>query len=154
MVKSALDEHYMRLALDEAAAALRSAEVPVGAVLVRDGLVLARGHNGPITQRDPTAHAEIVALRAAARAIGNYRLPGTVLYVTIEPCVMCMGALVHARVARLVYGAPDPRVGAAGSVFDLAHEDRLNHRIEVTGGVLATECRAVIQEFFQNRREK
>jgi len=142
----------MRLALDEAASALRSAEVPVGAVLVLDGRVLARGHNGPIAQHDPTAHAEIVVLRAGARALDNYRLPGTVLYVTIEPCVMCVGALMHARVARLVYGAADTRAGAAGSVFDLARDGRFNHRLEVTGGVLEADCRGIIQEFFQNRR--
>jgi len=147
-----LDEQYMRLALDEAEAALRSAEVPVGAVLVKDGCVLARGHNGPIGQRDPTAHAEIVVLRAGARELDNYRLTGTVLYVTIEPCVMCMGALMHARVARLVYGATDPRAGAAGTVFDLARDNRFNHRLEVTGGVLKSDCRGIIQEFFQNRR--
>lgn len=154
MVTSGLDEHYMRLALDEARTALDSGEVPVGAVLVRDGQLLARGHNAPIAQRDPTAHAEIVVLRAAAREIDNYRLAGTILYVTIEPCVMCMGALMHARVARLVYGAADPRVGAAGTVFDLARDSRFNHRLEVTGNVLEAECRIIIQEFFQSRRGK
>ena len=147
-----MDEHYMRLALDEARAALRFGEVPVGAVLVRADQVLARGHNGPIAQHDPTAHAEIVVVRAAARLLENYRLKGTVLYVTIEPCAMCVGALVHARVARLVYGAADARVGAAGSVFDLTRDRRLNHRLEVTGGVLEAECRSIIQEFFQDRR--
>ncbi|MBM4310509.1 MAG: tRNA adenosine(34) deaminase TadA [Deltaproteobacteria bacterium] len=147
-----LDEHYMRLALDEARAALRFGEVPVGAVLVREEQVLARGHNGPISQSDPTAHAEIVVVRAAARLLENYRLTGTVLYVTIEPCAMCVGALVHARVTRLVYGAADARVGAAGSVFDLTRDRRLNHRLEVTGGVLEAECRSIIQEFFQDRR--
>ena len=154
MVTAGLDEHYMRLALDEANRALCSGEVPVGAVLVRDGQVLACGHNGPISQSDPTAHAEIVVMRAGARKIENYRLNGTVLYVTIEPCVMCMGALMHARVARLVYGAADPRVGAAGTVFDLAFDSRFNHRLEVTGGVLEAECRSIIQEFFQSRRGK
>lgn len=149
-----MDEHYMRLALDEASAALNSDEVPVGALLVHNGQILARGHNGPISQSDPTAHAEIVVMRAGARRIGNYRLIGTVLYVTIEPCVMCMGALMHARVARLVYGAADPRVGAAGTVFDLARDSRFNHRLEVTGGVLEAECRSIIQEFFQSRRGK
>jgi tRNA(adenine34) deaminase len=144
----------MRLALDEARAALHSGEVPVGAVLVQDAQILARGHNGPVAQSDPTAHAEVVVLRAAARRIGNYRLTGTVLYVTIEPCVMCVGALMHARVARLVYGAADPRVGAAGTVFDLAGDSRFNHRLEVTGGVLEPECRSIIQEFFQSRRGK
>ncbi len=152
MVTSVLDEHYMRLALDEARAARRFGEVPVGAILVSDGRVLARGHNAPIAQHDPTAHAEIVVVRAAARSSGNYRLPGTVLYVTLEPCAMCVGALVHARIARLVYGAADPRAGAAGSVFDLARDTHFNHRLEVTGGVLEAECRGIIQEFFQNRR--
>jgi len=151
-VTAELDEHYMRLALDEARAALRFGEVPVGAVLVREEQVLARGHNGPISQSDPTAHAEIVVVRAAARLLENYRLTGTVLYVTIEPCAMCVGALVHARVTRLVYGAADARVGAAGSVFDLTRDRRLNHRLEVTGGVLEAECRSIIQEFFQDRR--
>ena len=149
-----LDEHYMRLALDEARRALSSDEVPVGAVLVRNGQVLACGHNGPVAQSDPTAHAEIVVMRAGARTIGNYRLTGSVLYVTIEPCVMCMGALIHARVERLVYGAADPRVGAAGTVFDLARDSRLNHRLEVSSGVLEPECRSIIQEFFKNRRGK
>ena len=154
MVTAGLDEYYMRLALDEARRALSSDEVPVGAVLVRDGQVLASGHNGPVVQSDPTAHAEIVVMRAGARTIGNYRLSGTVLYVTIEPCVMCMGALIHARVERLVYGAADPRVGAAGTVFDLARDSRLNHMLEVTSGVLEAECRSIIQEFFKNRRGK
>jgi len=142
----------MRLALDEARAALRFGEVPVGAVLVREEQVLARGHNGPISQSDPTAHAEIVVVRAAARVLGNYRLPGTVLYVTIEPCAMCVGALVHARVARLVFGAADARAGAAGSVFDLARDRHLNHMLEVTGGLLEAECRSIIQEVFKDRR--
>ncbi len=154
MVRTGLDEHYMRLALDEARKALSSGEVPVGAVLVRDGQVLARGHNGPVAQSDPTAHAEIVVMRAGARSIGNYRLTGSVLYVTIEPCVMCMGALIHARVARLVYGATDPRVGAAGTVFDLARDSRFNHSLEVTAGVLEADCRSIIQVFFKNRRGK
>lgn len=149
-----LDEHYMRLALGEACSALNSDEVPVGAVLVRDGQLLASGHNGPIAQKDPTAHAEIVVMRAGARSIDNYRLTGSVLYVTIEPCVMCMGALLHARVERLVYGAEDPRAGAAGTVFDLARDSRLNHRLEVTRGVMADECRSIIQEFFKKRRGK
>ena len=149
-----LDEHYMRLALDEARKALSSDEVPVGAVLVRDGDVLARGHNGPIMQSDPTAHAEIVVMRAAARKLNNYRLTGTVLYMTIEPCVMCMGALIHARVERLVYGAADPRVGAAGTVFNLAKDSRLNHRLAVSSGILEADCRSIIQDFFQKRRGK
>ena len=154
VVTTGLDEYYMRLALDEARRALSNGEVPVGAVLVHDGQILACGHNGPVAQSDPTAHAEIVVMRAGARKIDNYRLTGTVLYVTIEPCVMCMGALIHARVARLVYGAADPRVGAAGTVFDLAGDSRLNHRLEVNGGVLEEECRGIIQAFFKNRRGK
>jgi tRNA(adenine34) deaminase len=154
VVTAGLDEHYMRLALDEARRALSSGEVPVGAVLVQGEQILARGHNGPVAQSDPTAHAEIVVMRAGARRLDNYRLPGTVLYVTIEPCVMCMGALLHARVERLVYGAADPRVGAAGTVFDLACDSRLNHRLEVNSGILEAECRSIIQEFFRSRRGK
>jgi tRNA(adenine34) deaminase len=126
--------------------------VPVGCVVVREGQVVASACNQPIARCDPTAHAEIEALRAAARALGNYRLPGCTLYVTLEPCPMCAGAMVHARIARLVYGATDPRVGAAGSVFDLARSEALNHRIEVTGGVLAEESRALLQGFFRERR--
>lgn len=130
-----------------------SGEVPVGAVVVNAaGTVIACAANAPIAQHDPSAHAEILALRAAGRALGNYRLPGCVLYVTLEPCAMCVGVLVHARIARLVYGAADPKTGACGSVFDLAFSPRLNHRLEVTGGVLAEECAAMLRQFFAARR--
>jgi tRNA(adenine34) deaminase len=147
------DRHFMAEALALARFAARKGEVPVGAVLVRDGEVIGRGWNQPITASDPTAHAEIVALRDAARAVGNYRLPGTTLYVTLEPCAMCAGALVHARVQRVVYGAADPKGGAAGSVFDLLPSDeRFNHRIEVDGGVLAEEGGELLRAFFRARR--
>jgi tRNA(adenine34) deaminase len=146
-------EAHMRRALEEARAAGRMAEVPVGAVLVAaDGGLLAAARNRTVSACDPSAHAEILALREGARRIGNYRLLNTTLYVTIEPCAMCMGALIHARVARLVYGCPDPKWGAAGSLYDLASDRRFNHRVEVIAGVLAAECRAVIQGFFQLRR--
>ena len=127
-------------------------EVPVGAVLVRDDTLIAGGRNCPIETNDPTAHAEILALRAAGIALGNYRLVETTLYVTLEPCVMCMGALNHARVRRIVYGATDPKRGAAGSIMQLADADFLNHRIEVSGGLLADECGAQLREFFRSRR--
>ena len=147
------DERFMRLALREAARAARAGEVPVGAVLVAAaGEVLARGHNRPVAGSDPTAHAEVIALRRAARALGNYRLPGTTLYVTVEPCPMCAGAIVLARVARVVYGAPDPKAGAARSLYTLLEDRRLNHRAAVTGGVLGEECAAVLRAFFRARR--
>ena len=146
------DEKFMREALKLARQAEAAGEVPVGAVLVKDDAVVATGWNHPISAHDPTAHAEIVALRAAAKTSGNYRLPDTTLYVTLEPCAMCAGALVHSRVRRLVYGAADPKAGAAGSVFDLARTDVLNHRLEVTGGVLAEECGALLKAFFAQRR--
>lgn len=143
----------MRQALDAAREAGARDEVPVGAVIVdSDGRVLAVGANSPIGASDPTAHAEIVALRAAARAVGNYRLPGGTVYVTLEPCVMCVGALLHARVARIVFAAPDPKTGACGSVFDLAADARMNHRIAVTGGVLEEESARLLREFFAARR--
>ncbi|MCC7257891.1 MAG: tRNA adenosine(34) deaminase TadA [Gammaproteobacteria bacterium] len=146
------DEPFMRQALDLARQAEAAGEVPVGCVITRDGSVVATGFNHPIGGRDPTAHAEIEALRAAAVALGNYRLTGCTLYVTLEPCPMCAGAMVHARIARLVYGAPDPRAGAAGTVFDLVRSQALNHRIEVTGGVLEAESRELLQGFFRSRR--
>jgi len=146
------DLRYMREALAYARAAEAAGEVPVGAVLVRDGEIIGRARNRPIGANDPTAHAEILALREAAAATGNYRLTGTTLYVTLEPCPMCAGALVHARVARLVYGAADPRAGAAGSVFDLVRSVALNHRMEVCAGVLADESRELLQGFFRARR--
>src|SRR5579859_3500147 len=142
----------MREALALARYAEAAGEVPVGAVLVKDGAVIASGWNHPIGAHDPTAHAEIVTLRAAAKAIGNYRLTDTTLYVTLEPCAMCAGALVHARVRRLVYGAADPKAGAAGSVFDLTQAKALNHQLQVEGGVLAEECAELLRGFFMARR--
>jgi len=146
------DAHWMRYALELAERAAAEGEVPVGAVVVLDDKVIGEGWNRPISSDDPTAHAEIVALRAAAQAMGNYRLPKTTLYVTLEPCVMCAGAMVHARVARLVFGAFDPKAGAAGSVFDILGSERLNHRVAVEGGLLAEECGARLQAFFRERR--
>lgn len=146
------DEHWMRRALELAKAARSEGEVPVGAVLVRDGVMIGEGYNQPIGRHDPTAHAEIQTLRQAALNAGNYRLPGTTLYVTLEPCPMCAGALVHARVARVVYAAPDPRTGAAGTVFDLLREPRLNHRARVTGGVLEATSADLLRAFFRSRR--
>jgi len=149
------DLHWMRRALELAANAASAGEVPVGAVLLDgDGALLTEGWNRPIGSADPTAHAEIVALRAAGQRLGNYRLPGTTLYVTLEPCVMCVGAIVHARVARLVYGATDPKTGAIESVFSLLDGDRHNHRIDVRGGVLTAECGALLRDFFRSRRER
>ena len=142
----------MREALELARQAEAAGEVPVGAVLVKDGAVIGSGWNHPIGAHDPTAHAEMAALRATARVLGNYRLTDTTLYVTLEPCAMCAGALVHARVKRLVYGAADPKAGATGSVFNLAQSDALNHRLEVEGGVLAEECGELLRAFFSRRR--
>ena len=142
----------MRQALALARQAEAASEVPVGAVLVRDGEVIGRGWNHPIAAHDPTAHAEILAMREAARSVGNYRLADTCLYVTLEPCPMCAGALVHARVERLVYGASDPRAGAAGTVFNLLQAKQLNHQVEVTGGLLADECGTLLKNFFAGRR--
>lgn len=146
------DEDFMREALDLAQAAARAGEVPVGAVVVRDGAVVGRGYNQPISGHDPTAHAEIVAMRDAARHLGNYRLSDCALYVTLEPCAMCAGAIMHARVARVVYGAADAKTGACGSIVDLFAEPRLNHHATVTGGVLAAEATGLLQEFFAKRR--
>jgi tRNA(adenine34) deaminase len=147
------DQRLMQQALVCAREAESLGEVPVGAVITdAAGAVLARAANSPIARHDPTAHAEMLALRAAGRALGNYRLPGCVLYVTLEPCVMCVGALVHARLARIVYGAADPKTGACGSVFDLATSSVMNHRLEVTGGVLSDESAALLKGFFAVRR--
>jgi tRNA(adenine34) deaminase len=143
---------YMRAALDEARQAFDAGEVPVGAVVVIAGEIVGRGFNQPINAKDPTAHAEVVALRAAARFVGNYRLVGATLYVTIEPCLMCVGAMVHARVGTLVFGALEPKAGAVVSSCQAHELPSLNHRIEVVGGVLDEECRAIIQEFFKTRR--
>ena len=147
-----LDVTFMSRALELARAAAAAGEVPVGAVIVRDGEIIAEGWNRPIGARDPTAHAEIVAMREAGRALGNYRLSDTTLYVTLEPCPMCASAMVHARVRRLVFAATDPRAGAAGSVFNIVQHPSLNHRMECTGGVLAEECGALLRDFFVARR--
>ena len=149
----ARDLHWMQHALALARCADADGEVPVGAVVVREGQLLGEGWNRPIADSDPTAHAEIVALRTAARAVGNYRLPGATLYVTLEPCLMCTGAMVHARVERLVFGASDPKRGAAGGLFDAFDIPGLNHRVAVEGGVLAAECAELLQAFFRRRRE-
>jgi tRNA(adenine34) deaminase len=146
------DERYMRAALELAAQAALKGEVPVGAVVVKDGAIIGRGYNRPITSSDPTAHAEIVALRQAAAALGNYRLAGCELYVTLEPCAMCVGAMVHARIARIVYGAPDPKTGACGSIVDLPRLATFNHHGTFEGGVLAEECGGVLKRFFAERR--
>jgi tRNA(adenine34) deaminase len=146
------DEGFMRAALELAEQAGAAGEVPVGALVVKDGVVIGRGHNHPVRAHDPTAHAEIAALRAAAQHLGNYRLSGCELYVTLEPCVMCAGAILHARIARLIYGAADPKTGACGSVVDLFSEARLNHHTAVADCVLAGECGALLQRFFATRR--
>jgi len=146
------DLEWMEQALAMARAAGARGEVPVGAVVVRDGIVIGRGGNAPIVASDPTAHAEIAALRDAARTLGNYRLPDCELFVTLEPCAMCAGAILHARVARLCFGARDPKTGACGSVIDLFAETRLNHHTTVTGGVRAEECARLLSDFFAVRR--
>ena len=145
-------ERWMRAALDQARQALALDEVPVGAVVVHEGRVAGAGFNQPISANDPTAHAEMVALRSAARALGNYRLTGAALYVTVEPCLMCAGALVHARIATLVYGAPEPRSGAVQSVAQALDNPALNHRVSAVGGVFEAECRELMQAFFRRRR--
>jgi tRNA(adenine34) deaminase len=146
------DAAYMALALQEARKAWAAGEVPVGAVVVKGGEVIAAGFNQPIGRHDPTAHAEVVAMRAAAEKLGNYRLPGCALYVTLEPCAMCSGAMMHARLARVVYGAPDPKTGVCGSVLDLFAHEGLNHHTEVLGGVLADDASAMLKAFFAERR--
>jgi len=148
------DRDFMAVALDLAREAATLGEVPVGAVVTKEGEIIGRGFNQPIGRHDPTAHAEVMALRAAAARLGNYRLPGCTLYVTLEPCAMCIGAIFHARVARVVFGARDPKTGAAGSVIDLFAEARLNHHAEIAGGVLADECGALLSGFFAARRRK
>lgn len=148
------DKCYMQQALALAQEAAAAGEVPVGAIVVKDGVVIGRGSNSPIDTHDPTAHAEIAALRDAANNLGNYRLVGCSLYVTLEPCAMCTGAIQHARIARLVYGANDPKTGACGSVVNLMAEPKLNHHTEVVRGILALECGAMLSEFFKQRRLK
>ena len=147
-----MHDAFMRMALEQAQDARLAGEVPVGAIVVLDGQVVGRGFNQPIGARDPTAHAEIVAMRDAARRVGNYRLTGATLYVTVEPCLMCVGAMVHARVGTLVYGAPEPKAGAVESTQRAHEHPALNHRLTVIGGVLEDECRAVMQRFFRERR--
>jgi tRNA(adenine34) deaminase len=146
------DERFMRRAIELARYAGGSGEVPVGALVVKNGEIIGEGWNQPIVSSDPSAHAEIVAIRAAAQRLGNYRLNDCTLYVTLEPCAMCAGTMLHARLARVVFGAADPKTGAAGSVFDLLGTDKLNHRIAVQGGVLAAECGELLRSFFQARR--
>ena len=145
-------ETFMRAALEQAQLAWNEGEVPVGAVVVKDGVIIGRGYNQPIGRHDPTAHAEIAAMRQAAEALGNYRLPGCELYVTLEPCVMCSGAMMHARISRIVYGAPDPKTGACGSVIDVFQEPRLNHHATTEGGLLADDCAGMLKRFFAARR--
>jgi tRNA(adenine34) deaminase len=146
------DAEWMALALAEARRAGDDGEVPVGAVLVKEGLRIASGRNAPVAMHDPSAHAEINALRAAGAALGNYRLEGCELFVTLEPCAMCAGAMMHARLKRVVFGAADPKTGAAGSVVDLFGQAQLNHHTAVEGGVMASECQALLQDFFRDRR--
>lgn len=148
------DENFMCVALDLARDAAALGEVPVGAIVVKEGEIVGRGCNRPIARHDPTAHAEVLALRDAAERLGNYRLPGTTLYVTLEPCAMCIGAIFHARVSRVVFGARDAKTGAAGSVIDLFAEPRLNHHAAVVGGVCGEACGKMLSDFFALRREK
>lgn len=148
------DETWMRLALEQAQCAYDLGEVPVGAVLVHEGKVLAAGYNQPITSLDPSAHAEVVTLRLAAKALGNYRLVGSTLYVTVEPCTMCVGLMVHSRIERLVYGAPEPKSGAVHSHLHLLDQGPYNHRIAVTGGVLEADCATLMSRFFSERRQR
>jgi len=152
MTQAELDRQYMRMAIEQAQLAAESGEVPVGAVLVRDGQVLSKAFNKPIANHDPSAHAEILVLREAALAEENYRIPGTTLYVTLEPCAMCSGAMLHARVGRVVYGAPDPKTGAAGSVLDLFSSKQINHQTSVEGGIMSEECGQLLRDFFKGRR--
>lgn len=148
------DEHWMQRALELARMAEAQEEVPVGAVIVQDNQLIAEGWNRPIQSHDPSAHAEMVAMRVAGELLQNYRLTGTTLYVTLEPCAMCVGAMVHARIERLVFGAYDPKTGAAGTALELIQSDIHNHRIEVTGGVMEAECRDSLQMFFRKKRKK
>jgi tRNA(adenine34) deaminase len=150
--ETAEDERFMRVALREAQRGFEEREVPVGAIVVRNGRAMARAHNRPLHLHDPTAHAEVLALRRAGKKLGNYRLSGCDLYVTIESCAMCAGAIVHARVRRVVFGARDPKAGAAGSLLKVLNHAGLNHRVEVKWGVLGAECAAILQQFFHERR--
>ncbi len=152
MTQTELDQQFMRLAIEQAQLAAQSGEVPVGAVLVKDGRVISKAFNKPIANHDPSAHAEMLALREAALAAENYRIPGSTLYVTLEPCAMCSGAMLHARIDRVVYGAPDPKTGAAGSVLDLFSSKQINHQTSVDGGIMSEECGQLLREFFKGRR--
>ena len=152
MIQNEIDMQFMQEAIASAKKAELQGEVPVGAVVVYEGKIVATGHNQPIAQHDPTAHAEITALRAAAEVLGNYRLPGCTFYVTLEPCAMCAGAMLHARLARVVYGAADPKTGACGSVINLFAEEKLNHNTSITGDVMAEECGQLLRDFFIQRR--
>ena len=147
-----VDEPFMNLALAEAKKAEASGEVPVGAVIVVEGAVIARAFNQPIGLSDPTAHAEIGAIREACRGVGNYRLSGATMYCTVEPCMMCAGAMIHARLSRLVFGTPDPKAGSAGSIYNVLTDPRLNHRVEVVSGIREEECAALLRDFFARRR--
>ncbi len=147
-----VDGPYMDLALDEARKAEGMREIPIGAVIVADGKVVGKGFNQPISSHDPTAHAEIIALREAAGALRNYRLSNATMYATVEPCMMCAGALIHARIARLVFGTPDPKAGSAGSIYNVLTDPRLNHRVEVVSGIREDECVSLLRGFFSSRR--
>jgi len=151
-MQAQLDRQFMQEAIEQAKLAANAGEVPVGAVLVRDGQIVSRGFNQPIKNSDPSAHAEMIAMRAAAEAAGNYRLPGATLYVTLEPCTMCAGAILHARIGRVVFGAQDPKTGAAGSVLNVFSEKQINHQTQVEGGILGDECGQLLREFFKERR--
>jgi tRNA(adenine34) deaminase len=151
-MQAELDHQFMQQALDQAKLAAMAGEVPVGAVLVRDGKIISRGFNQPIGNSDPSAHAEMIALRSAAQLESNYRLPGTTLYVTLEPCIMCAGAMLHARVERVVFGATDSKTGAAGSVLNVFSEKQINHQTQVEGGIMDDECGQVLRDFFKGRR--
>lgn len=152
MIQAELDQQYMRMAIEQAQLAAQSGEVPVGAVLVKDGQVISKAFNKPIANHDPSAHAEMLALREAALAEENYRIPGSTLYVTLEPCAMCSGAMLHARIDRVVYGASDPKTGAAGSVLDIFASKQINHQTSVEGGIMSEECGQLLRDFFKGRR--
>jgi tRNA(adenine34) deaminase len=152
MTQAELDQQYMRMAIEQAQLAAQAGEVPVGAVLVKDSQVIAKAFNKPIANHDPSAHAEMLTLREAALAQENYRIPGSTLYVTLEPCAMCSGAMLHARIDRVVYGAPDPKTGAAGSVIDLFASKQINHQTSVVGGIMSEECGQLLRDFFKGRR--
>ena len=152
MTQAELDQQYMRIAIEQAQLAAQSGEVPVGAVLVKDGQVISKAFNKPIANHDPSAHAEMLAIREAALAEENYRIPGSTLYVTLEPCAMCSGAMLHARIDRVVYGASDPKTGAAGSVLDIFASKQINHQTSVEGGIMSEECGQLLRDFFKGRR--